>query len=75
MNSRFYSVEYLDEEGEEVVRHSFMTDQQATLLIEEFARRGVFAQIHDLTPPQAVDQDTYAVLSGDEHTSRLDEPT
>lgn len=69
MSKRFHSIEYVDDEGETVVRHAFMTRQEAEQLLEEFASRGSSVVIHDLTPEQV---DAAAVLSGDEGSPQLE---
>lgn len=63
--TKFWSIEYFDDEGDKCVRHAFMTDEQASALMEEFVSAGVNAVMHDLTPPQAVDARTATVLSAD----------
>lgn len=59
---RNYSMEYIDDEGETVIRHAMLTQPDALALMESFARAGVSVTMYDLTPPQV---DEAAVLSGD----------
>ncbi len=66
---RFHSIEYVDDEGDQVVRHAMMTSAEAQQLLEEFAARGVAVTIHDLTPAAV---DAAAVLSGDGDSPRLE---
>ncbi len=47
-NTKFYSIEYVDEEGEIVIRHSFLTDEQKNILLEEFKNRNMKANIYNL---------------------------
>ena len=71
MRKRFYSIEYVDDEGDTVVRHAMMTREEAGRLLAEFASRGVPATVNDLTPEQV---DAAAVLSGDGESPRLEAP-
>jgi len=64
---RHYSMEYVDEEGEVVIKHVSMTQSEALGLIQELARKGVSAKMYDLTPPQV--DEAFAVSSLDEHRS------
>lgn len=73
--TKFWSIEYVDDEGEQVVRHAHLTDEQATAVMDEFCRLGVVAAMHDLTPPQAVDPRTAAVLSAYGERKQLGEPS
>ena len=67
--TKFYSIEFIDHEGEEIVKHFFLTDEQKLFLIEEFNSRNISVKIHDLTPPQIIE--SFGVLLPDEQ-SRLD---
>lgn len=67
---RFHSIEYVDDEGDVVVRHASMTKPEAERLLEEFAQRGVPVTIHDLTPEQ-VDA-AAGVTSKDGDSQRLE---
>jgi hypothetical protein len=49
-NKNFYAVEYIDEEGESNIKHGFMTPEQASILCEQFAQKGIIASIHSLSP-------------------------
>lgn len=69
MRKRFHSIEYVDDEGDTVVRHAMMTRPEAEQLLEEFASRGASVTINDLTPEQV---DAAAVLSGDEESPKLE---
>ena len=69
---KFWSVEWIDEEGEQCVRHAHLTDEEADAVMQELCRRGVVAAMHDLTPPQAVDARTAAVLSADGRSADRD---
>jgi hypothetical protein len=71
MTKRFHSIEYVDDEGDTVVRHAMMTREEAELLLAEFASRGSSVTINDLTPEQV---DAAAVLSGDGESPRLGAP-
>ena len=66
--TKFYSIEFIDEEGEEIVKHFFLTDEQKEMLVEEFNARDIVVKIHDLTPPQTIESSV--VLLPDEQ-SRL----
>jgi hypothetical protein len=66
---RFHSIEYVDDEGDTVVRHAFMTRQEAEQLLGEFASRGASVTINDLTPEQV---DAAAVLLPDGDSPRLE---
>ena len=50
-DQHFCSIEYVDEEGDKVIRHAFLSVDEQRQVIEEFARRGFDAKIHDLHPP------------------------
>ncbi len=67
---KFWSIEYVDVEGEQCVSHVHLTTNQAEELLNEFCKFNIKAEMHDLTPPQAVDQQIAAVLSQDE-TKRI----
>lgn len=71
MGKRFHSIEYVDDEGEQVVKHAMLTPDEAWQLVQEFAARGASVAVHDLTPPQVSEA---AVLSGDEAGPRLEAP-
>lgn len=49
MGKNFYSVEYVDEDGDPVIRHGIMTDGEAAALIEEFRSRGIEASVNRLS--------------------------
>jgi len=46
---KFYCIEYIDEEGDSVIRHTFLTQEQKQILLDEFSERGTKASIYDLT--------------------------
>lgn len=69
MSKRFHSIEYVDDEGDTVVRHAMMTRPEAEQLLGEFAARGASVTINDLTPEQV---DAAAVLSEDGEDPRLE---
>lgn len=69
MSKRFHSIEYVDDEGDTVVRHAMMTKEEAEQLLGEFASRGASVTINDLTPESV---DAAAVLSGDGEDPRLE---
>lgn len=68
---RFHSIEYVDDEGEQVVQHAMLTEEEAWQVVQEFAARGGSVTVHDLTPPQVSEA---AVLSGDGDGPRLEAP-
>jgi len=47
----FYSVEYLDGDGDPVIQHGLLTEAEAKELIEKFARAGVTASVNRLSGP------------------------
>ena len=47
----FYVIEYTDGDGELVIKHEFMTSDEAQKLIETMADNGVVCSISDLSPP------------------------
>jgi hypothetical protein len=69
VSKRVHSIEYVDDEGDVVVRHAMMTSVEAEQLLGEFASRGASVTINDLTPEQV---DAAAVLSGDGESPRLE---
>lgn len=46
---RFYVVEYVDEEGDQVVKHVLLEPEEAAKLIENMAKKGVMGSVSDLT--------------------------
>jgi hypothetical protein len=46
---KFWSVEYVDGEGEQVIKHVYMTDEESSMLITEFAKQGFSAVAHQLS--------------------------
>ncbi len=46
---RLYAVEFTDDEGDQVIRHEFMTPQQARRLLDEMIKREIQCQICDLS--------------------------
>jgi hypothetical protein len=59
---RHYTLEYVDLDGDVVIKHVSMSQVQALELIQKFASEGVSAKMYDLTPPQ-VDEAAAAVSS------------
>lgn len=49
---RRYSLEYVDVDGDVVIKSAEMTQSEALKLIQSFAERGISAKIYDITPPQ-----------------------
>ena len=49
MDRHFYSVEYLDEDGDPVIRHGIMSEAEAAELIKKFAADGMTASINQLS--------------------------
>lgn len=47
----FYSVEFQDEDGDPVISHGLMTEDEAKELIEEFAKRSMSASVNRLSGP------------------------
>lgn len=45
----FYSVEYLDGDGDPVIEHGFMTERQAGELMGQFVERGIVASVNRLS--------------------------
>lgn len=64
--TRFYAIEFTDEEGEQVIKHLFMTEKQRDDFISNLMSNGIHAEIHDLTPPQVVENTISGVLYQDE---------
>lgn len=50
-DQHFCSIEYVDEEGDKVIKHAFLSVDEQRLVVEEFARRGFSAKVYDLSPP------------------------
>lgn len=48
-NKHFYSVEYIDHDGDPVIEHGFMTISEAKCLIERFSSHGVMASVNKLS--------------------------
>lgn len=49
---RFYVIDYVDEEGEQVVKHALMEPEEARQLVEETAKRGISGSVADLSPQE-----------------------
>jgi hypothetical protein len=45
----FYSIEYIDSDGDLVIKHKFMTQEEANGLIEGFAKNRMKATINRLS--------------------------
>ena len=50
-DQHFCSIKYVDEEGDQVIRHAFLTVEEQKAVVAEFVRRGIVGEINDLTPP------------------------
>jgi len=48
---RFYAIEYVDSEGDQVVKHALLQPEEAARLVEEMAAAGVSGSVTDLSPP------------------------
>jgi hypothetical protein len=59
----FYSVEYVDEEGELNIKHIFMTREESLELLEEFRLHGVTASINQLSHVDQFSSELPAVSS------------
>jgi hypothetical protein len=46
-NKNFCTVEYLDEDGHEIIDHAILSTEEQFKLMDEFIHRGVVATIHD----------------------------
>lgn len=55
MGKDFYSIEYVDEDGDLVIRHGMMTNEEASKLIEGFRSRGIRASVNRLSGQQGAD--------------------
>jgi hypothetical protein len=67
---RFYSVEYVDEEGELNIKHVFMTHDESLELLEMFRSHGVTASINQLSHNNQSSPELPAVHSVDELLGR-----
>ena len=43
----FCTIEYLDEDGHEAIRHAVLSHDEQMKLMEEFINRGIVATIHE----------------------------
>jgi hypothetical protein len=50
---RLYSVEFIDDEGESILKHQIMTPSEAEKLIEIMRKNRIFGTICDLSAPLA----------------------
>lgn len=48
---KFWSIEYIDEDGDLITTNILATTEEMKKLMDEFARRGMKAETHDLSPP------------------------
>jgi len=67
---RFYSIEYVDEEGELNIKHVFMTQDESLELLEMFRLHGVTASINQLSHVDQLSPELPAVHSIDELLGR-----
>lgn len=49
MDKHFFSVEFSDEDGYQVIDHAFMTEKEAEILIGEFIKKGVAVSVNRLS--------------------------
>lgn len=49
MDKHFFSVEFTDEDGYQVIEHIFMTDMEAESLINKFIEKGVLVSMNKLS--------------------------
>ena len=54
---KFYSIEYIDDEGEKNVKHAILDSDGAIKCIEEFAARGVLATMYEISANQFIDDE------------------
>jgi hypothetical protein len=47
---RFYVIEYVDDEGDQVVKHALLEPEEAAMLVDEMARSGTSGSVTDLSP-------------------------
>lgn len=47
----FCSIEYIDEEGDKVIKHAFLTVEEQKTVVEQCIQRGIKAKVYDLNPP------------------------
>ncbi len=67
--AKHYCIEYIDEDGENVVRHAILTYEEKQMLLEEFQFRKINASFYDLSCVQTEDDSNGSNLlsfSGDE---------
>jgi|WetSurMetagenome_2_1015567.scaffolds.fasta_scaffold18500_5 hypothetical protein len=48
-SKKFWSIKYIDDEGEEVIKHAFMTNEESSILVTEFAKQGISMVAHQLS--------------------------
>lgn len=48
-SKKFWSIEYIDNEGEEIIKHAFMTNEESSMLVVELAKQGISAVAHQLS--------------------------
>lgn len=59
---KFYSIEYIDDEGDKNIKHALLDSESVLKICEEFAQRGIIAAVYDLSPPS---DETNNLESGD----------
>lgn len=64
---RFYIIDYIDEEGEQNVKHALLEPEEAKELVEEMARNGIQGTVCDISPQPAAPP----VMSEHEEVPRL----
>ena len=66
-NKNFCTVEYLDEDGHEMIDHATLSVEEQMKLMEEFIRRGVIATIHDHSASvNSVNEENESVKTNDQ---------
>jgi hypothetical protein len=70
-SKRFYSIEYVDEDGDQVIKHGFMTPTEAEELHRQFLVRGIRSSINDLSSTPFT-RPVPAVISRDDQVPRLE---
>jgi hypothetical protein len=64
---RLYTIDYIDEEGEQNVKHALLEPAEAEKLMEEMARHGIQGTVCDISPKPA----TPPVMSEHEEVPQL----
>lgn len=53
---KFYSIEYVDDEGDSVIRHAILEPDEAEKLVSEMTKNGIHGCVHDLSPQISGDE-------------------